>query len=406
MSDTSGRNVASNDDMEALPELPQVPAAGRRPRRLVLIGAEAVHQRLVLEFCLRPNRSFDVTWIAPHGQSAIPERLSEALARRISARTATRDLATLAQRAGVELIIDKVIGCEPELRALELAVHDERTYDVVSIDLEPANFGEELSRTHRTLVGVFPRATFLSRYEARLAELVQQARAARNSDALQLAVVGDDATAVELLLGLAARIQQETWQADLRLITPGPEILPGWPAGAVRAVRKLCRQRNIPIQTNSPILGCEEEGPPVLLPEAGDPIRCDLAIWSAGTSPPGLLRNYPVPRTPAGLLSVMPTLQATAGLPFFVVPPSGEIAGAEQRCYADDAQMAAVLNENLKRWARNEPLLELPPPRRRARFLTCSDGTAIVDYGGWSLRSRWAEWWRQRALKGEGGRGK
>src|SRR5262245_1946110 len=143
-----------SDDAEELPELPDVPGTPRRARKLVLIGAEPVHLYLLAEFRDQPLKGIDLTLIAPSGQAAWPDLLPPALAGLVPAREAHLDLAHVAERSGAELIIDQVVGCDLETSTLQLAVHEERSFDAVSLNLSPANVREDLCRMHRTLVGL------------------------------------------------------------------------------------------------------------------------------------------------------------------------------------------------------------------------------------------------------------
>lgn len=388
--------MSHSDPDEPLPPLPDSPEGRRRPRKLVLIGAEEVHLHLLKGLRTQPLRGVDVTLIAPFSQAAWPELLPPVLAGRVPARNAQVDLAEVAKEAGIELIIDQVVGCDLETHTLELAVHDERTFDAVSININPANLRENLCQTHRTLVGLQPRATFRARLESRLAELIQQHRAAPGPDPLQFAVVGSSPAAVEFALCLAERIRREQWRADIRLIDASSELLPGWSAGAIRQVHHLCRQLGITVQLGSPVVDCDEDGPCELLLETGERLRVDLVIWATGTAPPNLLRNYPLPRSTEGWLDVEQTLRTKADLPFFA---AGEIMGAEQGAITGDAAaQAKLLGDNLRRWFRREPLLPLQPIATGPKLLTCGDGTAILDHHGWSFRSLLFWRWKLRRI--------
>jgi NADH dehydrogenase FAD-containing subunit len=385
-----------SDDAESLPVLPAVPGTPRRARKLVLVGAEPVHLHLLAELRKKPLKGIELTLIAPTPQAAWPDLLPPVLAGLTPKKEAHVDLAGAANRAGAELIIDQVVGCDLETKTLQLAVHDERAFDVVSLNLSPANVREDLCRTHRTLVGLHPRATFLARFESRLAELVQQFRDARNSEPMQFTVVGNDAFALEFAFCLTERARRENWSADVAVINDRAELLPGWSDGTIRRAIKLCQRRGIRLHLGSPVMECDEDGASALVLANGERIRVDLAIWAAGAAPPGLLHGYPLPVTSDGRVEVDETLQSTADLPFFA---AGEICGGLDVNNRPANLEAAALADNLCDWFRREPLAAVPEAAAGARFLTCGDGTAIGEYRGWSWQSAVCWRWKLQRIQ-------
>lgn len=381
---------------EVLEELPLAPAVQRRRKRLVLIGAGYAHLQILEWWRDKPIPGVELALISPFPQTVYGGMLPAVLAGLLPEAELKIDLTKLTRRCRAELIVDKVVGLDPETRAVDLAVHPEQTFDVASIDIEPANIREELCQTHRILVAVRPLATFLSRLEVRVQELLAQYRDAPGPDYLQLAVIGGGALGVELALCLEERAHREGWHAEVRVIESQIDILAGYAPRTVRAVHKLFRKRLISLHTGAAVVDCDEDGPAELVLESGERIRIDLAIWAAGAAPPGLLRGYQLPKSADGYLAVQPTLQTTADLPVFA---AGDIADiVDKPCPKADVhavRQGALLWENLQSWFQREELGDYKSSPWFRSLLCCGDGTAIFNYRGWSLRHSWMWRWKR-----------
>lgn len=359
----------------------------------MLIGAGHAHLQILEWWRDKPIRNVGLTLISAFPVAVYSGMLPSVLAGLLPPEKMQIDLARLTRRCGAELIIDKVVGLDPETRTLDLGIHPERNFDAASINIGSGNVQEPLCQSHRTIVAVKPLATFLSRFEARLQELLQQRRASPAPETLQFVVVGGGAAGVELALCLDERSRRERWHAQVRVIDSHPEILPGSAPRTVRIVRKLFKNRAIAVHAGASVTECEDDGPSELVLDTGQRLRVDLAIWAAGAAPPGLLRGYALPKTSAGFLAVRPTLQSTADAPVFA---AGDVADlVETPCpkagvYA--VRQAPVLWENLHCWFRGERLTDYQPQPKFLSLLSCGDGTAILDYRGFGHRSSWM--WR------------
>lgn len=374
---------------ETLDELPALKRKLRKPR-LVLIGAGQAHLRILDWWRERPIRGVQLTLVSalPHAISG--RLLPSVLSGMLPEEAASIDLSRLTARCGTEFLIDKVIGLDAETRTLDLVHHDELLFDVASINIGSANVRDDLCQTHRLLVAVKPFGSFADRFERRWQELTSQWQQSAGTEVLQLAVVGGGATGVELALALERRAHREGWPAEVHLIEALSEILPEYSARATRLARKFLSKRGVTLHLGSPVIDCDDEGPSTLVLASGEGIRADLAIWAAGAAPPGMLPGFQLPQRSSGYVAVRRTLQTVADLPVFAAGDVAEIAGLPcPKSGEIAASQAPVLWENLRRWFRGGSLTEYSLPRRCPQFLSCGDGTAIVEYLGWAMQSPW-----------------
>jgi selenide,water dikinase len=145
------------------------------------------------------------------------------------------------------------------------------------------------------------------------------------------------------------------------------------------------------------VVDCDEDGPSALMLADGSHLRCDFAIWTTVATPPAVLRDFPFPRSPQGFLQVDRTLRVSEDVPVFA---AGDIADfpepiAKAGVYA--VRQGPILWHNLRAVLTGHPLKVYEPQRDFLTLLACGDGTAILDYKGWAIRSRWA-WWLKCAI--------
>jgi selenide,water dikinase len=143
---------------------------------------------------------------------------------------------------------------------------------------------------------------------------------------------------------------------------------------------------------------CDEELAPELVLEGGGRVRADLVLWAAGAAPPAVLKQFELPQSDRGFLTIRPTLQTTADAPIFVAGDAAEWPGRplpKAGVYA--VRQAQVLWQNLRRWQSGDELIEYQPQPTFLSLLNCGDGTALLEWNGWSVHSRWA-WWLKRRI--------
>jgi selenide,water dikinase len=229
--------------------------------------------------------------------------------------------------------------------------------------------------------------------EPRIQELETQLAAAPVTDKLRFSVVGAGAGGVELALGLERHLAIRGLRATVTLFDGGKELLPGHSRPAARLVRWLCGHRGIRVELGRRVVGCDDDGPAALILDDGTRELCDLAIWATGAAPSEALKNFDLPQSERGFLLIRPTLQTTAQSPVFVVGDTAERTDqAVPKAGVYAVRQGSVLWHNLRQWLRGEPLQAYKPQAGFLSLLSCGDGTAVLDYRGFAIRSRWA-WW-------------
>lgn len=375
-------------DLQSAPPAADVPEL---PHQWLLLGAGHAHLQIVRWWGRRPIPGVQLVLVSAYDRATYSGLLPGVLSGQFPPDAFQIDLPTFCAKHGVALIVDRAVGLDSTRRIVRLAHHPELHFDLASINIGSVPADERLWQTHRTLVSVKPMPTFLQRFDARLQELLSQHRMAPGPDLLQIAIVGGGAAGIELALCLSERIRRESLPIQLRIVDRGAEILAGYAPQTVRKARELLFRRGIAIRSRSHVVACDEDLAPELVLEEGGRVRVDLVLWAAGAAPPAALKQYDLPRSDRGFLAIRPTLQTTADVPVFVVGDTADWPGRplpKAGVYA--VRQAGVLWENLRRWQSGQELIEYRPQQKFLALLNCGDGTALLEWNGWTSHSRWA----------------
>jgi len=145
------------------------------------------------------------------------------------------DVRPLALRAGARCIVTRAIGLDPAERRIRLEGRPPIPYDVASFDVGSTIAGLDRPGVREHALPTRP----IGRFVALVNGLVARLRA---HPAPRIVVVGAGAGGVEVAFGLDARLRREGGAAGtVTLLEAGPQILCGYPAGAVRRVERGAR---------------------------------------------------------------------------------------------------------------------------------------------------------------------
>lgn len=378
---------------------PQPPASIPPPplREIVLLGAGHAHLQIVQWWRRRPLKNTRLTLISTFDRAAYSGMLAGVIAGRFRPEEMLIDLPRLCAKSGVQLIVDRAIAIDPTARRIELAHQPAVSFNAASINIGSVPGQESLWQSHRMLVSVKPMANFWSRFENRLQELLSQWREAGEHRRMQFVVVGAGTAGTEVALCLEERIHNEELPIDVHLVDEANEVWRSASPAAIRRVRNLLKFRGIELHLGQSVEGCDEDGRNALVLGDGSRLRCDLAIWTTVATPPTVLRGFPFPRSPQGFLQVDRTLRVSNEMPIFAAGDIAEFPEPIPKAVASAVRQGPILWHNLRAVLAGQPLKVYEPQRDCLVLLACGDGTAILDYKRWAIRSRWP-WWLKCAI--------
>src|SRR6516162_11179528 len=146
-------------------------------RDLVLIGAGHTNLHVVRMWRMRPIPDVRLTVVSPFSRATYSGMLPGTLAGLYRPDEMEIDLYRFAESCGARLIVDEVIGFEPEIRRVLFADRPPLRYDVASIGIGSVPGQRELWAANPRVLSVKPMATFLARFEELLKSVLDERRA-------------------------------------------------------------------------------------------------------------------------------------------------------------------------------------------------------------------------------------
>ena len=286
------------------------------------------------------------------------------------------DLAALAQRAGVELVLDRCTGLDPDARPDARVVRTRGggaiRFDIASFDTGGEGRAAALLGDDPRLIDVRPIGAFVRR----IAVLPAPAR---------VVVAGGGAGGVELAFGMR----------NLASINPPPQVtlaagaggvLPGFaPAVRRRVAKALARQGITVVEADARFAG----GAIMAGGQSLEP--ADAIIAATGSAAPGWVRASGLATDAAGFIAVNAQHQSTSHSHIFA---AGDVAARIDRPLAHSGVHAVfagpVLAANLRAVLAGKPPTRTYRPRWNNLYLiNTGDGSAIASYGPLAAEGRW-----------------
>lgn len=312
-------------------------------KRVLLIGGGHAHAWVLLR-----GLDGDATLVTPYPHHTYSGMLPGFVAGHYRLEEIRIDLAALAARAGVKLVLGRVAALDAARRAVRLEDGSELQYDLASLDV-----GAEAGAPGYALAAK-PFEPFMEQW----LEVKDRART--------IAVVGGGAAGMEMAMAAACRTN-----ARVTVFSDRPMFRPGL---AERIARQLAHN-NVQLRKAA---------------YAGEAF--DLVIWTAGAAALPWLRESGLATDERGFVLVDARLRSVSHAEVFA---AGDCATLRDSPHPKSGvfavRHAAVLAANLggadRRYA---------PQRRALALLSCGARYAIADWGGVSWEGAWVWRWKDR----------
>ncbi|MFT5323585.1 MAG: selenide,water dikinase [Planctomycetaceae bacterium] len=357
-------------------------------RDIVLIGAGHTNMHIVRMWKMAPIPDTRLTLISPFSRATYSGMLPGTLAGLYEPDEMAIDLYRFAAPIGVRVIVEEVVGLDPDRRRVNFANRPPIRFDVASVGIGSVPAGADRWTNRATFLPIKPMATFRDRLDARLAEIKTSIRHSGKQIPLQVAVVGGGAAGVEVSLCLEARLKSEGLAAQVTLIDSGESVLRGYLPGTIRKVTEHFGHRNIAIKSSVRVEDVKDDS---LTLSDGSLIDADIVIWATGATPPALIESIPLSKGDDGFLAVRNTLQTIDDKPIFAVGDSATLVDSPVRksgVYA--VREGPFLWVNLQRFLNGQTLKPYVPQPGFLSLLADGEGGSFLDYKGVSAHGRWA----------------
>jgi len=312
-------------------------------RRVLLVGGGHAHA-----WVLRAGVPGEVTLVTPYPHHTYSGMLPGFVAGHYVAEEIRIDVAALAARAGVRLLLGRVVAFDAARRTARLEDGGELAYDVASLDV-----GSE--------AGAPPGALAAKPFEPFMARWLEMKDRVRS-----IAVVGGGAAGVEVAMAMA-----HATPARVALYSDRPMFRPG----LARRIARQLAARGAALREAA---------------YAGE--GADLVVWTAGAHAAPWLATSGLAVDERGFVLVDDRLRSVSHPEVFAAGDCATLRDAphpKSGVYA--VRHAPVLAANLRGEARR-----FVPQRRALALLSCGRRYAIADWGGMSWEGAWVWRWKDR----------
>jgi NADH dehydrogenase FAD-containing subunit len=287
------------------------------------------------------------------------------------------DLAALAARAGVELVLGACTGIDPDARIVRVAGGGSIAFVTASFDTGGVERGAAVLGHDPRLIDVRPIGAFVER----MAERPALGR---------VVVAGGGAGGVELAFGLRNRAGADP-PTEVLLVTGDDGLLPGFAKAVRRKAAQALRRQGIAVIRGNLAL---ERGTVVAGGASLEPV--DTIIAALGSDAPWWVRASGLACDAAGFIAVDAHHRSTSHPHVFA---AGDVAARVDRQLPHSGVhavfVAPALAANLRAvLAGGRPCAVYTPRWNSLYLINTGDGRAIASYGGLAAEGRWV-----RALK-------
>lgn len=361
-------------------------------KRLVLAGGGHAHLSVLASLEKKRAPAVRAVLVTPDRYQYYSGMLPGFMAGHYTLEECRVDLAPLAERAGVPLLLAPVVGMDAGARCVLLADGARVPYDCLSLDVGSAVDAQGMGALGDAFLPAKPLPSFFARWPG----ILQKARAAAS---YSLAVVGAGAAGVELALAAAHAFR--LCGARVHLVGPDSAFLVGH-APSVRALA-LAALRDAGVQWHAQRAGAvlmagQEEGGMAL--SNGAVLRCDALIATTGASALGWLSRTGLACDSRGFVAVNAQHQSISHSDVFAVGDCcARTDTAMQRSGVHAVRAGPVLAHNLRAAMSGENLKAYKPRKRSLYLLACGPGHAIASWGAFSAQGAWVWRWKNHLDK-------
>ncbi|MGI8932640.1 MAG: FAD-dependent oxidoreductase, partial [Phormidesmis sp.] len=312
--------------------------------------------------------------------------------------TAHIDLRPLTRFANCRLIMDEMIGLDPDQQQIICNNHPPIAYDTLSIDVGSTPTKSQVPGAAQHAIPAKPVPTLLKAWADYLKQLAKNLDDNLKTTAT-IAIVGGGVGGVAMSFAMQVRPtqllthrDQDPQQIAIHIFQRGPHLAKGRNWLTQRMVERMCKERQIRVHTGETV--CEVTAKAVRC-ESGLVVECDRTFWVTNASAPPWLTDSGLTLTDSGFLAVKDTLQTCSHPNIFA---AGDVATMvnhpRPKAGVFAVRQGPPLYENLKRYVTGQPLKPFRPQSRYLNIIDTDTKSAIASWGPFAIHSRWSRRWK------------
>ncbi|MEA2870418.1 MAG: selenide, water dikinase [Hyphomicrobiales bacterium] len=352
---------------------------------IVLVGGGHAHVYVLTAFAMLPEPGVRLTLITRDLETPYSGMLPGVVAGLYTEEQAHIDLVRLTAATGVRLIHADAIGVDRVNKRIELLDRPPIAYDITSIDVGITPALATIEGADKHAIAVKPIGSFINKCNILIENCAQPDGPRR------IVVIGGGAGGVELLLSVRSRLLAQATPSARRdfsfTLVTAEEILSQHNARVRNAFRRVFAERGIVLHEHKTIRSVSAD---VIALADGATIASDAVLVTTDAAPPRWFAQTGLARDDGGFLAVSATLQVLndpdvfgagdcAGLTESPRPKSGVIA----------VRAGPTLAENLRRRARNEPMVRWQPQRQHLALISTGERYAVASRGWVKAEGAW-----------------
>lgn len=349
-------------------------------KRLLLIGAGHAHAQVLKDWITTPVPGCELVVVSPSAMAPYSGMVPGWLAGSYRFDEICIDFEVLAGAAGAHLVIDELVGLDPQRRRVQLRRGGTLDYDVLSLNVG-STLNPPAQRRGTRVLSLRPLGGLYQAWEA----LLGDPELTTVDTPLTVTAVGGGAAGVEALLAVLARLRalRPGRPIHARLLTRSATLLPGMAPGAAHSAQAALAAARVTVSVG--VDRFESAAP-----------SSDLLLWATGARAHAWQRDCGLAASEHGFIRIDARLRSVSHPEVHAVGDCAEWSDPLPKAGVYAVRMGPVLSRNLRAALGDGAPIEYIPQRRFLALLSTADGAAIAAWGRWSVRGRWVWRWKDR----------
>lgn len=347
---------------------------------LVLVGGGHAHLSVLRSLARKKLSKLEIILISPNSYQNYSGMVPGWMAGHYSKLQFQINLQTLAQRANIRLIVNRVTGINADKCLVYLPENNQIKYDLLSVDIGCETDLSKLGALQDRLLPIRPLDSFIKNWSQILSKK-------QSKSDYRLVVVGGGAAGVELALAARYSFEHSNNKYDsghVDLVASESGLLTEFSPKIQRYIKKILFEAGITVHYLK-ATGTEEG----LMLSNGKLLTADCVIAATGTRAPHWLQESKLMLDKNGYITVDGCHRSQSHPNVFA---TGDISSRQDSAISRSGVHAVhagpILFSNLLAILNGEQLTTYHPRKYSLYILACGPRYAIASWGKWSIQGQ------------------